>query len=160
MTAQLSKEIRFRATLEGSAKGRVFIVLPFDAAAEWGARSRHHVGGTINGRPFRGVVEQSGVGFFLPLGPAWRRANHLGPGDEVELVLGMEGPQRQDLAPDIAAALEAEPAAAAFFDGMAQFHVNNYLRWIDATRRSPGVRAERIAEMIRLLKAGYKQRPD
>ena len=34
-----------------------------------------------------------------------------------------------------------------------------YLRWIDATKRSPEKRAQRIAEMIQLLEAGHKQRP-
>ena len=69
-----------------------------------------------------------------------------------------EGPQRDDLAPDVVAALEASPEAGAFFDALAQFYRKGYLRWIDSTKRSPEIRAERIAEMVRLLKAGVKQR--
>ena len=72
--------------------------------------------------------------------------------------MAIEGPQRAELAPDIAAALEAEPEAATFFDSIAQFYRKGYLRWIDATKRSPETRAARIAEMVRLLKAGKKQR--
>ena len=34
-----------------------------------------------------------------------------------------------------------------------------YLRWIDATKRRPELRAARIAELIDLLKAGKKERP-
>ena len=49
--------------------------------------------------------------------------------------------------------------AAAFFDSLAQFYTRAYLRWIDATKRRPDVRAARIAEMVELLKAGRKQRP-
>ncbi len=70
-----------------------------------------------------------------------------------------EGPQRQDLADDIAAALAANPAAAAFFDTMAQFYRKAYLRWIDATTRRPDLREERIAEVVGLLAAGVKERP-
>jgi uncharacterized protein YdeI (YjbR/CyaY-like superfamily) len=70
-----------------------------------------------------------------------------------------EGPQRTDLADDIAAALDANPAAAAFFDTLAQFYRKAYLRWIDATARRPGLRAARIAEVVDLLAAGIKQRP-
>jgi uncharacterized protein YdeI (YjbR/CyaY-like superfamily) len=77
----------------------------------------------------------------------------------VEVVLEPEGPQRQDLAPDVAATLEAEPEAAAFFDSLAQFYTRAYLRWIDATKRRPQLRAARIAEMVELLKAGQKARP-
>ncbi len=74
-------------------------------------------------------------------------------------MLTPEGPQRDDLAPDIAAALDAEPAAAAMFDSLAQFYRRAYLRWIDGTKRRPDVRAARIAEMVELLKAGHKERP-
>jgi len=70
-----------------------------------------------------------------------------------------EGPQSAALAADIVAALEAEPDAARFFDGLATFYRKNYLRWIDATKRSPELRAQRIAELIQLMKAGKKERP-
>ena len=61
-----------------------------------------------------------------------------------------------DLAPDVAAALEDEPAAGEFFDALAQFYRRAYLRWIDGTKRRPEVRQERIAEMVEFLKAGRK----
>jgi hypothetical protein len=150
---------RFRARLGGSAKGRVYLTLPFDPAAVWGPRARYHVRGTIQGAPFRGPVEPFGQGHLLSLGPAYRRDRGLGPGDDVEVVLDVEGPQREGLAPDVAAALEDEPAAAAFFDSLATFYRKGYLRWIDATKRRPEVRTERIAQMVALLKAGRKERP-
>ena len=53
----------------------------------------------------------------------------------------------------------ASPAAAAFFDTLAQFYRKAYLRWIDATTRRPDLRAVRIAEVVDLLEAGIKQRP-
>jgi hypothetical protein len=64
-----------------------------------------------------------------------------------------EGPQRDDLGEDIAAALGANPNAGASFDSLAQFYRKAYPRWIDATKRRPDLRAHRIAEMIRLLDA-------
>jgi uncharacterized protein YdeI (YjbR/CyaY-like superfamily) len=70
-----------------------------------------------------------------------------------------EGPQRADLADDIAAALDAHPAAAAFFDTLAQFYPKAYLRWIDPSSRRPDLRATRIAEVVDLLAADIKQRP-
>ena len=80
-------------------------------------------------------------------------------GDEVSVELEPEGPQRADLADDLADALAANPAAAAFFDTLAQFYRKAYLRWIDATTRRPDVRAARIAEVTGLLAAGVKERP-
>ena len=73
--------------------------------------------------------------------------------------LAPEGPERGDLADDIAAALEANPDAAAFFDTLAQFYRKAYLRWIDATTRRPDLRAARIAEVVDLLADGIKERP-
>ena len=159
MQSNPSRERTFHARLEGKEKGRVYLVLPFDPVKEWGPRTRYHVSGTINGRVFRGPLEQFGRGYLLAMGPASRRASGLHPGDAVEVVLSPEGPQAGALAPDIAAALEAEPEAARFFDGLATFYRKNYLRWIDATKRSPEVRAQRIAELVALMKAGKKQRP-
>jgi hypothetical protein len=117
------------------------------------------VAGTVNGMRVRAVVEPLGEGHGIFLGPAWRRDCRIGPGDEVHVVLEPEGPQPDDLAPDVAAALEAEPAAADFFASLAQFYRRGYLRWIDGTKRRPDVRAARIAEMVELLKAGVKERP-
>ena len=96
---------------------------------------------------------------MLVLNASWRRDCGVTPGDKVSVVLAPEGPQRSDLAPDVAAALDATPEAGAFFDSLAQFYRRGYLRWIDATKRSPDKRAARIAEMVELLQAGKKERP-
>jgi len=117
------------------------------------------VNGTVSGARVRGVVEAVDGGFGLVLGPMWRRDCGLAPGDQVRVQLAPEGPQRADLADDLAAALDADPAAGAFFDALAQFYRKAYLRWIDGTRRDPRLRAERIAVVVRLLAEGHKQRP-
>src|SRR5690349_18895528 len=89
----------------------------------------------------------------------WLRDTGVTIGAEVTVELAPEGPQRADLADDISAALAANPAAAAFFDTLAQFYRKAYLRWIDATTRRPDLRAARIEEVVELLAAGIKQRP-
>lgn len=152
-------ERRFTATVVKDPRRRLVVLLPFDPDDAWGPKPSHPVAGTVNGTPLRAVVESNGGGWSIALGPAWRRACGIAAGDEAEVVLSPEGPQRGDLADDIADALTAEPAAAAFFDGLAQFYRRAYLRWIDATKRRPNLRAERIAEVVELLKAGIKERP-
>jgi hypothetical protein len=159
MQSKRTAERSFRGKIEGTEKGRVYLVLPFDPGKEWGPKARYHVRGTINGRDVRGALEQSSKGHLLPLGPAYRRGAGLHPDDLVSVTLMPDGPQSESLAPDIVAALAAEPEAARFFDGLASFYRKNYLRWIDATKRSPDVRVQRIAELVDLLKAGQKQRP-
>jgi hypothetical protein len=42
---------------------------------------------------------------------------------------------------------------------LAQFYRRAYLRDINATKRRPDVRAQRIAEVVGLLRKGAKERP-
>jgi hypothetical protein len=148
----------YRTTAAAAARGQVLIPVPFDPDSVWGAKSRHHINGTVNGVRVRGVVAPAGDGFGFTLGSVWLRECGVSPGDAITVHIGPEGPQRADLAPDVAAALEASPKAGAFFDSLAQFYRRGYLRWIDGTKRRPEVRVQRIAEMVRLLEAGRKQR--
>ncbi|MDQ6698009.1 MAG: YdeI/OmpD-associated family protein [Actinomycetota bacterium] len=149
----------YTATVTTRVRRRVMVQVPFDPDQEWGRKAEHHVHGTVNGRGVRAVVEGLDDGFGIVLGPAWRRDCGVHPGDVVSVVLSPEGPQRDDLAPDFSAALDAQPVAGEFFDSIAQFYRNAYLRWIDATKRRPDRRAERIAEVVSLLAQGIKQRP-
>jgi hypothetical protein len=149
---------RFTATVAVDRQGRTHVPVPFDPDDAWGTKPRHHVTGSLDGCRLRGVIDKADGGPVLILGPAWNRGGPV-EGATVQVVLAPEGPQRTDLAPDVAAALDASPAAGAFFDSLAQFHRKAYLRWIDATKRRPEQRPLRIAEMIRLLEAGKKQRP-
>lgn len=148
----------YSTTVGRLPRGKAIVPFPSDPDALWGAKTEHHVTGTVAGMPVRGTLVNEG-GWSFTLGPAWLRDCPVAPGDVVEVVIGPEGPQRGDLAPDVAAALEANPAAATFFDGLAQFYRAAFLRWIDATKRRPEVRAERIADVVELLAAGIKERP-
>jgi uncharacterized protein YdeI (YjbR/CyaY-like superfamily) len=67
-----------------------------------------------------------------------------------------EGSQADTLASDVRATLEAEPEAKAFFESLATFYRNTYIRWIESAK-PPATHAAQIAEMIGLLKAGKKQ---
>ncbi len=150
----------FTATVTADSRRRVLIPLPFDPDDAWERKREHHVTGTVDGMGVRAVIERmDGGGYGILLGPAWRRDCGIAPGDEVRVVLVPEGPQRSELAPDVAAALDAEPEAGAFFDALAQFYRRGYLTWIDATKRRPETRVARIAEMVERLKAGKKERP-
>jgi len=150
---------RFRALVIAGPRGHGVIAVPFDPDQVWGAKAKHPVGGTVDGRRVRGTISRGSSGWAFTVSPMWIRDAGVAPGDEAVVELAPEGPQRADLAEDIAAALAANPAAAAFFDTLAQFYRKAYLRWIDGTSRRPDLRAARIAEVVDLLAAGVKQRP-
>jgi hypothetical protein len=149
----------FAAVVTSAGRGALLVPVPFDPDEVWGPKQRHHVAGTVNGIRVRAVVERAADGFAFALGPASPASCGVAAGDEVTVEISPEGPQRDDLSEDVAAALAASPAAGAFFDSLAQFYRRGYLRWIDATKRRPEQRPERIAEVVRLLESGIKERP-
>jgi hypothetical protein len=172
VTMGLMRVQRFGAHVTSDSSGRAVIAVPFDPDRAWGAKAFHPVGGTIQpaagsagsggsacGRRLRGRITPDGSQWVFTLNPMWMRDTGVAVGDEVVVELEPEGPQRGDLADDIAAALDANSAAAEFFDTLAQFYRKAYLRWIDATTRRPELRAARIAEVVELLAAGIKERP-
>ena len=132
------------------------IELPFDPSEAWGAKTRHHIAGTIGGRRIRTTLPGEGLDARVVMGHA---CASFDIGEQVEVVLEPEGPQVDSLAPDLADALAARPDALDFFLSLATFYRKGYLRWVDATKRRPDVRAARIAELVELLAAGHKERP-
>lgn len=152
----MSAERKFKATIQKQGS-RCFLAIPFDPDEAWGPKRRHYLSGTIDGKKTRATVEAFGDVMGISLGPVWLRDNGLEQGVEVEVVLRPEGPQSSAMAPDMAAAFEAEPKAAEFFDSLATFYRNNFMRWIDSAQR-PETRAARIREAIALLKDGKRQK--
>jgi hypothetical protein len=147
---------RFQTVLMKSGS-RVFIPIPFSPNDAWGVKQRHHIRGTVNGHTVRGSLGSDGRQYFLPLGAAWRRGCGLEAGDPVDVALSPEGPQSENLSTDVASALDAEPQAKTFFESLATFYRNTYIKWIESAKR-PETRAARIQEMIELLNAGKKQK--
>lgn len=151
--------MHFAATALPGPRGTVIVPVPADPDQLWSTKPTHPVNGTINGHFVRGRLSRSGDAWTFALPAMWSRGCDIAGGMMLDVDLGPEGPQRSDLAPDVAAALEASPRAAAFFDTLAQFYTKAYLKWIDSTSRRPELRAQRIAEVVQLLEAGIKQRP-
>ncbi len=147
----------FSATVESGPGGRVFVRLPFDPSQAWGQKARHHITGSVNGVRIRGPLASDGGHHLLLLGQAWRRDSGLGPGDAVRVELIPEGPQQDNMAADVTAALDAAPTAREFFESLASFYRKGYVNWVEDARR-PETRARRIVEMMEALNAGKKQR--
>ena len=155
----MAASVSFTATVDDVGRGRAVIRLPFDPDAAWGPKRQHHVRGTVAGNRVRGPLRLASKRWTLVIGAAWLRDNPLPIGAAVKVVLEAEGPQNADLAPDLAAALQSSPEAAAFFAGLAPFYRKGYLRWIDGASRRPEIRAQRVRELLVYLEEGRKERP-
>ena len=151
--------MQYTSQMKARPNGGGIVPVPCDPNELWGLKRAHPITGTINGMGIRGTVMPEVHGWAFTVGAAWLRDCPITPGDQIEVVIVPEVPQRGDLAPDLAAALEANPAAAEFFDTLAQFYRTTYLRWIDGTKRRPDERTRRIREVVNLLGESIKQRP-
>src|SRR3954454_12085114 len=111
-------EIRFRTQLQ--AHGPVAAVVLDDAqvAAVGEGAKRFPVVATINGYTWRTSVTRMGGEFLLGLNREVREAAGVAAGDTVDAVVALDQEPRQvDVPDDLAAALDADPAARAVFDG-------------------------------------------
>ncbi len=141
---------RFRAVAAARPSGGIRVELPFDPSAAWPDRDAYHVSGTVGGHRFRGSLKR-GSAWTLELGPAWARHPGFAPGDEVDVLMALEGPQSTTMGSDVAEAFRSEPDAARFFDSMPTFYRNNVARSI-AGAKQPATRAKRIHEAVNRAK--------
>lgn len=134
-----------------------FVAIPFSPREVWGAKPRYYVAGTINGVSVRGTLGALGQDYFLRLGAAWLRDSGIEIGANVSVHLSLEGPQEDNLAPDIAKALADSDNAKTFFDGLPTFYRKNFIRWIESAKREE-TRVKRIDEMMILLEEGKREK--
>src|ERR1700730_17629042 len=96
---------RFGARVTAGPRGHAVIEVTFDPDQAWGAKAEHPVGGTVNGRHVRGRIVPGGRGWGFLVSPEWFRGRGRAGGGDRPVELAPEGPQRADLADDVAAAL-------------------------------------------------------
>ena len=157
MSQPETRTATFTATAEARARGAIAIRIPLDPASLWGERDRYYVTGTIERYPMRGVVAYRDGEPYLKLGPAWCRDPRVGPGASLRVNLSPEGPQIWNVASDFAAALTAEPKARRFFESLATFYRNAWVKWVEGAKR-PEPRAARITKVVESLAAGRRDR--
>ena len=75
-------------------------------------------------------------------------------GDEAAVTIELdEAPREVEVPVDLAAALAADPQAAASFEQMAFTHRKEYARWIAEAKRDE-TRQRRVAQAVEMIKAG------
>jgi hypothetical protein len=148
---------RSRTVVHSRPGGGIAFSIPFDPPTVWGELDAFHITGTAGGHPFRGHLTRSDDAWSMQLGPSWCRAPGFGPGDDIDIVLSLEGPRSTTMGADVAAAFAADPPAARFFDSLPTFYRKNLDRWIQAATR-PATRSSRIAETVNLARQGRRER--
>lgn len=148
----------FRAVIEDPTGGGAFVRVPFDVEQAFG-KKRVKILATIDGVPYRGSLVRMGTECHLLLILKEIR-ERIGKtfGDEVEIAVQEDiDPRVVSVPEDLRVALEADPAAQAFFDNLAYSHRREYVMWIEEAKR-PETRLKRVQGTVKMLKEGKRER--
>jgi len=122
------------------------------AAVGEGAK-RFPVTATVNGYTWRTSVARMGGEYLVGLSKQVRQGAGAQAGDEVEVTLELDSaPREVEVPAALAAALDADPAAQAFFDGLPFTHRKEYARWITEAKKEE-TRQRRAAQALDMLRA-------
>ena len=146
--------MRFRTTIELGGKTATGFQVPADLVEALGSGKRPAVTVRIGRHTYRSTVAPMGGAFYVPLAAEHREAAGVAAGDEVEVEIELDAaPRTVELPPDFDAALDADPAARAFFDGLS----NSNKKWhvLSVTgARTDDTRRRRIEKSVAMLREG------
>jgi hypothetical protein len=145
---------QFEGTLEQRGSGTLLEV-PFDVRAVFG-RARAPVRGTVNGYPFRTTVAVYGGRYFLGFRREIREAAGFDDGDRLSIVLELDdAPRTVEVPEELQAALAADDAAKAAFEGLSYTHRREYVEWVSGAKREETRRA-RLERAVGMLRDGTR----
>jgi len=146
--------MRFRTTIVQSGKTTTGIQVPDEVVAALGSGKRPAVKVTVNGYSYRSTVASMGGVFMVSLSAEHRAGAGVGGGDEVDVDLELDtAPREVAVPPDLAAALDAEPAARATFDRLSYSNQSWHVLQVTGAK-SDETRQRRIAKSVDTLKRG------
>jgi hypothetical protein len=146
--------MRFRATIELAGKTATGFQVPDDVVTALGAGRRPPVRVTIGGHTYRSTVASMGGRFMVGVSAQNRTAAAVAAGDEVDVDLELDTePREVDVPEDLAAALDAEPEARRFFDGLSYSRKQWFVLRIEQAKKAE-TRRRRLDEAVTMLREG------
>jgi len=146
--------MRFRTTVQQSGKTATGIEVPDDVMAALGSGKRPAVTVTVNGYSYRSTVASMGGKAMVSLSAEHRAGAGVAGGDEVEVDLELDSaPREVTVPPELVAALDAEPAARATFDGLSYSNRSWHVLQVTGARTEE-TRQRRIARSVETLRQG------
>jgi Bacteriocin-protection, YdeI or OmpD-Associated/Domain of unknown function (DUF1905) len=146
--------MRFRTTIVQSGKNTTGIQVPDEVVEALGSGRRPAVEVTVNGYSYRSTVASMSGVFMVSLSAEHRAGAGVGGGDEVEVDLELDSaPREVTVPPELVAALDAEPAARATFDGLSYSNKSWHVLQVTGAKTEE-TRQRRIARSVDALKQG------
>lgn len=146
--------LRFTAVLEEARAGGAVVLVPREVASALGGLKQMRVFGTLDGVDYRSsTMPYGGRGLFMGVHKATRQAAGVAIGDVVEIeVTRDDSPRTLELAPELEAALAAEPALRERFNALS-FSRRRDLAAPIADAKRPETRARRLGDALTRLRA-------
>ena len=150
--------MRFSAQVELGGKTATGIQVPDDVVATLGSGKRPAVRVTLGGHTYRTTVAPMGGRFYVPLNAENREAAGVAAGQTVDVDIELDTDARELALPDdLAAALQADEPARAFFAELSYTHRKEWARWIEEAKK-PETRAARLEKTLAALKQRKRTR--
>jgi hypothetical protein len=144
----------FRTVIELGGKTATGFEVPADVVESFGRGRRVPVRVTIGPHTYRSTIAVMDGRYLLPLSAENREAAGVAAGDAVEVALELDdAPREIDVPDDLSAALDAEPAARATFDGLSNSNKRYHALQVQGAKTDE-TRARRIAKAVAVLRDG------
>ena len=146
--------MHFHATLILNGKTATGIQVPDEVVEQLGAGKRPPVRVTIGSYTYRTTVAPMGGQFWIPVSAENRAGAGINAGDELDVEIEIDTEPREVTVPeDLAAALEAEPAAKQAFDKLS--YSNRRLHVLSVQdAKTPETRQRRVEKVMTALRGG------
>ena len=146
--------MQFRTTVLQAGKTATGIEVPEAIVTALGSGKRAKVLVTINGFTYRNSVAPMGGVYMVGVSDEVRRAAGVAGGDEVDVDIELDtAPREVEVPADLAAALDADPAARRTFDGLSYSNKSWHTSQV-AGAKTDETRQRRLAKSIEALREG------
>lgn len=146
--------VRFRTTILSTGKTTMGFEVPASAVEALGAGRRPPVTVTINGYTYRNSIAVMGGVYMIGVSSEHRGPAKVSGGEEIDVDLALDtAPREVTVPPELAAALDAEPAAKAAFDKLSYSNRSWHVLQVTGTN-NPETRARRIEKSVAALRDG------
>lgn len=144
----------FRATIIQTGKTACGIQVPEAVVTALGGSKRPAVVVTLDAYTYRSTVAPMGAEWWVGVNADHREASGLKAGDEVQVTLELDtAPRELEIPPELAAALDADTVAKAFFDGLSYSNKRVFTLSVEGTS-NPETKARRVEKAIALMREG------
>ena len=146
--------MKFHTVIKQSGKTATGIEVPAEVVDSFGAGKRPPVRVTIKGYTYRSTVAVMGGVYMVGVSADVREKAGVAGGEAVDVDMELDtAPREITVPPDFAAALDREPNAKKFFEGLSYSNKQRHVLSVEQAKTAE-TRQKRIAKAIDQFKEG------